>query len=499
MNSNNIINPELFNKMFKERNLRIALTTQSHLYFFNFYFPEYVTYATAPFQKEIFMLTEDASISNLCIVSFRASGKSSIITTSYPLWSILGVQKKKFVLILTQTKVQAKQSMTNLKRELENNPLLKNDLGPFEPEDDEWGASSLVFKDIDARITVASSEQSIRGLRHRSYRPDLIICDDIEDLASVKTRESRDKTYQWLNSEVKPLRDKNTRLIVIGNLLHEDSLLMRLKRDIEDHKLDGVFREYPLIKDGKILWTGKYPTDADIEKEKRQIGNEHAWQREFMLKILPTDDQVIYKEWIRHYDVMPDKKYLQEIRIGVDLAISQSNTADYTSMVIGYIFHESGSSKRTIYVDQLVINKRLNFPETVAVCEDLHNTLKSTMRPNFYIEAVAYQRALPQLLKEKHLSVKCFKTGGQDKRSRLSIASQLIKTGEVLFPTKGCEQLIDQLVNFGTERFDDLADAFSVLILSIIDTPPFNPQIYWISIPNRPNNDLVMRRLFGGY
>ncbi|MEI7480639.1 MAG: hypothetical protein WCJ59_03355, partial [bacterium] len=83
--------------------------------------------------------------------------------------------------------------------------------------------------------------------------------------------------------------------------------------------------------------------------------------------------------------------------------------------------------------------------------------------------------------------------------SRLSIASQLIKTGEVLFPTKGCEQLIDQLVNFGTERFDDLADAFSVLILSIIDTPPFNPQIYWISIPNRPNNDLVMRRLFGGY
>ena len=57
--------------------------------------------------------------------------KSTIITMSYPIWTILGEQQKRFVLILCQTRVQAKQHMVNLKRELESNTLLKNDLGAF--------------------------------------------------------------------------------------------------------------------------------------------------------------------------------------------------------------------------------------------------------------------------------------------------------------------------------------------------------------------------------
>jgi len=31
-------------------------------------------------------------------------------------------------------------------------------------------------------------------MKHMQYRPDLIICDDIEDLQSVKTKEGRDKS-----------------------------------------------------------------------------------------------------------------------------------------------------------------------------------------------------------------------------------------------------------------------------------------------------------------
>ena len=98
-----------------------------------------------------------------------------------------------------------------------------------------------------SRITAASTEQSIRGLRHNQYRPDLIIGDDVEDLASTKTRESRQKTYQWLTGEVIPAGDQNTRLIIIGNLLHEDSLLMHLKQDLEEKRIDGLFKTYPLF------------------------------------------------------------------------------------------------------------------------------------------------------------------------------------------------------------------------------------------------------------
>src|ERR1041385_7377752 len=140
---------DLFEALSKDRDARRAATRQSHLLFFHFYFAHYVKYETAPFQRELFQLTERQDIKNLFVVAFRGSAKSTIFTTSYPIWAILGEQQKKFVLILCQTQAQAKQHMMNLRRELEGNVLLKNDLGPFQEEHNEWGSSSLVFSDLN--------------------------------------------------------------------------------------------------------------------------------------------------------------------------------------------------------------------------------------------------------------------------------------------------------------------------------------------------------------
>ncbi len=480
--------PQLVETMIKDRKVRTSITRECHWYFFHFYFAHYVSYATAQFQKEIFDLTEKESLGNFFIVAFRGSGKSTILTTSYPIWSILGKQQKKFVLILCQTQAQAKQHMLNLKRELESNEILKNDLGPFKEEADEWGSSSLVFSRLNAKITAASTEQSIRGLRHNQHRPDLIICDDVEDLASTKTREGRNKTHQWLTGEVIPTGDRNTRLVIVGNLLHEDSLLMRIREGIQKEKIDGVFKEYPLIKDGLILWPGKYPSLEDIESEKRKAGNEFAWEREYMLRIVPSEEQAIHRRWIQHWDKLPDKnektddgyRRHREIRIGIDLAISQRDTADYTAMVIGQLW-ENSRGDYTMYILD-AINKRMTFPETVELCKVLNKSYKEAgMPPTLVIESVAYQLSLPQQLENEGIyEVKSVRPGNQDKRSRLVLTAHLIKSGRILFPKNGCEELISQIVNFGVEKHDDLADAFSILVLNSIEEPPQVPRITWI-------------------
>jgi hypothetical protein len=49
------------------------------------------------------------------------------------------------------------------------------------------------------------------------------------------------------------------------------------------------------------------------------------------------------------------------------------------------------------------------------------------------------------------------------KRERLNFISYLVRMGWVLFPKHGAEDLITQLVNFGTGH-EDLADAFSLLL-----------------------------------
>ncbi len=478
---------ELAEKMFSDRTVRAAITRQSHFLFFHFYFAHYVKYATAPFHRELFHLTERQDIKNLFVVAFRGSAKSTIFTMSYPLWAILGEQQKKFVLILCQTQAQAKQHMMNVRRELESNALLKNDLGPFQEEHNEWGASSLVFSQLGARVTAVSSEQSIRGLRHNQYRPDLIIGDDLEDIASTKTREGRNKTYQWLTGEVVPAGDRSTRLVIIGNLLHEDSLLMRLKDDITDNRIDGVFKAYPLLVGTDIAWLGKYPTMDDIEEERRKAANEFAWQREYLLNIVPDEDQAIDPSWIQYYDKLPDRNSKDEwgyprhcgVSIGVDLAISKRDTADYTAMVPGFLF--DGGSDMEIYILPKIINKRMSFPETVDMCKVMDTSYTDEHRPTFIIEDVAYQKALPQQLEDEGLwNVKTTRPGNADKRTRLILTSNFIRNGKVKFPRQGAEQLIQQIVHFGVEKHDDLADAFTNLVLGTVEDPPVIPRIMWI-------------------
>lgn len=486
MNNQDVISEELTARMMQDRKVRVTITKRSHWYFFHFYLAHYVKYVTAPFQAEIFTLTEREDLGDFFVVSFRGSGKSTIITTSYPLWAILGEQQKKFVLILGQTQAQAKQHMMNIRRELENNALLKADLGPFREESDEWGSSSIVFSRLNARITTASAEQSIRGIRHNQHRPDLIIGDDVEDLASTKTREGRNKTFQWLTGEVIPTGDRNTRLVIVGNLLHEDSLLMRIKERIGQQKLKGIFREYPLVQDEKILWPGKYPTMEDIAEEQSRTGNDNAWQREYLLQIVPDEEQVIHREWIQYYDAIPEKEpvyqgYLthMEVRIGVDLAISQRESADYTAMV-PVILRELWSGY-AIYVLPGIINRRMTFPETVDMCKVLDGKYKdeASGNPMFVIEDVAYQKALPQqLIDEKLYNVRTTRPGNQDKRTRLALTAHMIKTGKILFPREGAEALIQQIVHFGVEKHDDLADAFSTVVLDAIASPPNPPRFY---------------------
>lgn len=477
---NYTIDSEIIEKMFLDKKIRINITTESFWYFFHFYFAHYINYATADFQKEIISILESDPVTSFYVVAFRGSGKSTIVTTAYLLWSILGKQQKKFCVVFGQTRGQAKQYMNNVKAELESNPLLRNDLGPFQEDSDEWGGYSIVFKQRSARITVASSEQSVRGLRHGAFRPDLIICDDVEDMQSTKTKEGRDKTYNWLRGEVIPLGDRNTRLVVVGNLLHEDSLLMRIKSGIENGDSVGVFKAYPLIDDtGFCLWAGKYNTDLDIELEKKKISNEVSWQREYLLNIIPDDGQVIYPEWINYYQDLPTRNSNTIIYsyIGIDLAISQKDNADYTAMVsVCNVIGKDGVQK--IYVLPDPVNRKITFPETSLLCRSLYLGLQQKSHSvKLLVENVAYQAALVQQLQNEGMrDVEGVNPVG-DKRTRLALTSSMIQSGSVLFPEIGCEDLISQLTHFGSEKHDDLVDAFTIAIIYIINNPYREPRI----------------------
>lgn len=476
--SNNQNFKKITEDIIRDKKLRRAISRKSHFWFFHIYGNEYIKYETAPFQKEMLALTEDESIKNLIVVAFRGSAKSTIMTMSYPIWSILGEQQKKFVLIVSQTQQQAKQHLANIKREFETNEMLREELGPFRQED-EWSTSSLILPKFGAKIMAVSTEQSIRGIKYGPHRPQLIICDDVEDMNSVRTFESREKTYKWFTGEVLPLGDKDTKIITVGNLLHKDSLVMRLKNNLDNNKLEAVFKVYPIVdSDENILWSGKFQSREDLEKLKKETGDEVSWQREYMLRIISDEGQLIKENWLHYYDELPKNVEVRSIAVGIDLAISNKTTADYTAMVSAKIYGYGKDAK--MYILPNPINQRLGFPEIIKNVMLLQNIFGSGA--TFYVENVAAQDYLVQNLKAEYpyINVVGVNVAGADKRSRLSATTFQIQSAHVLFPKQGAEMLIQQLLGFGSEKHEDLCDAFSMLVnevTRVINEPM--PEIYF--------------------
>jgi predicted phage terminase large subunit-like protein len=93
-----------------------------------------------------------------------------------------------------------------------------------------------------------------------------------------------------------------------------------------------------------------------------------------------------------------------------------------------------------------------------------------------FVEAVAYQLALVELMEKAMLPVQTIKPT-TDKRARLMVASTYIKNGTVEFPRTGCEDLIIQLLGFGVEEHDDLVDALVMMINGIIEAGIEMPKI----------------------
>ncbi len=474
--------PKLWEQVRNNKSLRVKLARESLYWFFHLYFGENAQYPTADFQKEIYLLLENPEVKHAVVVAFRGSGKSTITTLAYPIWAILGKPENKFVLILSQTQPLARMHLQNIKRTFEGNELLRNDFGPVNETSDEWGSTSLVIPKYNARISTASTDQSIRGIRHGAHRPDLIIADDVEDMNSVQTQEGRDRTFDWFVSEVIPAGDKETKIVNIGNLLHEDSLLMRLKDRIGSGKLNGEYREYPIVgEDKEILWPGKYPNIESITEQQNKTIDERSWQREYCLKIIASEGQLINPEWLNYYDdlVSPSHSAFSHAAFAVDLAIAQGSNSDYTAIVAAYVLHDA-HDKISIFILPEPINERMEFPTTVEKIKMLDKTLLPRHRVECYVESNGFQESVVQQLKnEGYRDINSVKVGA-NKRVRLQNTTHVIKDGTVLFPREGCEDLITQLLGFGKEKHDDLADAFSLLVSQIILNERPTPGIYWI-------------------
>jgi len=228
-----------------------------------------------------------------------------------------------------------------------------------------------------------------------------------------------------------------------------------------------------LDEDDNPLWSDKFKTPEDIQVLRQKTPDEASFSREYLLTIISDSERVVHPEWIHYYDELSETKSIALSVTGIDLAISEKSSADYTAMVSAHVVGHY--QERIIYILPNPINEKMSFPKTITMAKEVSQAVGNGMKTKIYVESVGYQKSLAQQLVEEGYPAEEVPVHGKDKRERLSLTTHLIKSGRVLFPRKGAEKLIEQIVGFGVEKHDDLADAFSLLVNTVTIDPPRRP------------------------
>lgn len=172
---------------------------------------------------------------------------------------------KHYIIILSDSSEQAEGFLVDIKTELEENAALKEDFGELEGK--VW-KSSVILLANGVKIEAIGSGKKIRGRRHKQWRPDLIVCDDLENDENVNTPEQRKKLRDWFYKAVSKAGDTYTDIVYIGTLLHFDALLANVAKNpsYKSVRYQGVIS---FATNGE-LWDAWESIFTDLSNDNRQ-------------------------------------------------------------------------------------------------------------------------------------------------------------------------------------------------------------------------------------
>ncbi|MEE8115447.1 MAG: phage terminase large subunit [Nitrososphaerales archaeon] len=271
----------------------------------------------------------------VALVCPRGHGKSTAVTGIFALASIME-RKRDYVVIISDTSAQAILFLTGIKALIEQSPEMQKDYGFAGWIKD--GATEVVGKFKDGSqfcIKTMGSGQQIRGSLWRNKRPNLIICDDIEDEKSVESDDQREKTRKWMYGDVMPALSDNGVIRMVGTILHLDALLYNLHYKNEDwstklYKAHNSFNDF-----GGLLWEEKFSEERLRKEQKVYILSGHPGQYSTEYLNDPIDQLDGYFTEDAFIAMNSNDRALpMAYYAAVDLAISDRDRASYTAMVI---------------------------------------------------------------------------------------------------------------------------------------------------------------------
>lgn len=226
----------------------------------------------------------------------RGHAKSTTLTFKGTMHAVL-YGYKHYPIILSDSSDQAEGFLENIRVEFEENGLIREDFGDLQGK--VW-RNNVILTASGIKVEAIGSGKKIRGRKHRNWRPDLLVLDDIENDENVRTPEQRLKLSNWFNKAVSKAGDDYTDIVYIGTLLHYDSLLAHTLSNPGYKSIK--YKAVLAFSDAEDLWKQWEDIYTDLsndshEEDARAFFEAH---REEMLE----GTKVLWEEKLSYYDLM---------------------------------------------------------------------------------------------------------------------------------------------------------------------------------------------------
>ena len=408
----------------------------------------------------------------LLFIAPRGFAKSTVCSRFFPLWLALYAHKKDIMLI-SSTVSLAKENLRIIRTQLENNEKLIKDFGDL--KSDKWTEEQL---NLTNGVTIRAKG---RGFQIRGFRPDIIICDDLESDEMVASKDQREKLENWFLRELLPTLTLDQHLIYIGTMLHQFALIakLRAKEEFEAFHYKAVVQVNG--KDASI-WEEMWPIKR-LHELKEELGV-YAFESEYQNNPLSMTEQPIKPH---HINNVRAGGAIVEACMAIDPAISERENADYTAIQI------MGKTEDGEFRELLTEKGRWGIEEQLDKVIDLYvryNKKWNILR--VLVEEVAYQKVLRPLLTSKarargvYLPTSTAELGmgdnkrPKDKRTRLMQIVHLFE-GRLVEITNPDTKI--ELLSFPFGDYDDM-----------VDVTVYN--LYWL-IHNRPGRYVMKKEKEG--
>lgn len=450
------------------------------LAFAMFYLPNHFRLGSPSFHYEIIQKAADNRF--LAIAAPRGSSKTTILGLVHPLHKIV-FKKRRFIVYLSNTFKQATMMLGTIKNELKENARLKKD---YRIEITKDAEDVTVFRHPDGFETMviclgADQMGNIRGRKFGAYRPDLIIGDDIENDEMVRSADRRLKLVEDFDNAVIPAGDIDTQYIIIGTILHDDSLLAKLmSKDQyrEYHKVffKGLYKkktgEYFSLWPEKmsVEWLLAYKKDKphtfarEIQNDPSSSGTEEFNKADFRYWRIENMQYLLFDEDgnIKSRGDLRDCK----AAIACDLAWEDKQESDFSAIVPGFITPQSD-----ILIEDYICRKGMRpneFEEALFSMEQRLSAITGNVVPIGF-EKAKLEKVVKWFLQQamrsrnRYLILKDL-LWGKEKVERIVTRLQPRYTQHSIYHKRGMGDLELQLLRIRSTSHDDLADAVQGLV-----------------------------------